>query len=68
MTAALINGPAVLAAGGEEAAHYSDGGMLASGAWLIVLVPFLAALAITLFGKRLPKHGAELAVGAVAFV
>ncbi len=67
VTAVLIRGTSVLAAAGEEAAH-SDGGVLASGAWLIVLVPFLATLAITLFGKRLPRHGAELAVGAVAFV
>jgi len=68
VTAALLAGPAILAAGGEEAVHHSDGGVLASGAWLIVLVPFVAALAITLFGKRLPRNGAELAVGAVAFV
>ncbi|NNC92431.1 MAG: NADH-quinone oxidoreductase subunit L [Acidimicrobiia bacterium] len=67
VTAALIGGVSILAAGGE-AVERSDGGMLAAGAWLIVLVPFLAALAITLFGKRMPRHGAELAVGAVAFV
>jgi len=66
VTAALL-GPAVLAAT-EGAVERSDGGVLAAGAWLIVLVPFVAALAITLFGKRLPKHGAELAVAAVGFV
>ncbi|MDH3605835.1 MAG: NADH-quinone oxidoreductase subunit L [Acidimicrobiia bacterium] len=66
VTAALL-GPAVLAAI-DGAVERSDGGVLAAGAWLIVLVPFVAALAITLFGKRLPRHGAELAVAAVGFV
>jgi NADH-quinone oxidoreductase subunit L len=67
VTAALLAGPAILATS-EGVVERSDGGVLAAGAWLIVLVPFLAALAITLFGKRLPKNGAELAVGAVGFV
>jgi len=67
VAAALLGSTSILAASGE-AVERSDGGVLAEGAWLIVLVPFLAALAITLFGKRLPKKGAELAVGAVAFV
>ena len=64
VTAALLAGPSILAAGGE-AVERSDGGTLAAGAWLIVLVPFVAALAITLFGKRLPRHGAELALSLI---
>ncbi len=67
VTAAVLSGSSILAATGE-AVERSDGGILAAGAWLIVLVPFLATLAITLFGKRLPRNGGELAVGAVAFV
>ncbi len=53
---------------GANAAAYGDGGIWARGAWLIYLVPFLAFLAIVLVGKRLPRGGAELAVGALAFV
>ena len=67
VNAALLTGPSILAAGGE-AVERSDGGALASGAWLIVLVPFIAALAITLFGKRMKYNGGELAVASVAFV
>ena len=67
VSVALLTGPTILATS-EGVVERSDGGVLAAGAWLIVLVPFIAALAITLFGKRLPRNGAELAVGAVAFV
>ncbi len=62
----MVNGISLMLA---EEGHgaFSDGGLLAEGAWLIVVVPFVATLAITLFGKRLPWKGAELALGAVGF-
>ena len=64
----MVNGIGVMLQSNVEGAHdFGDGGLLAEGAWLIVLVPFLATLAITLFGKRLPWKGAELAIGAVVF-
>ncbi|MCJ7726356.1 MAG: NADH-quinone oxidoreductase subunit L [Acidimicrobiia bacterium] len=43
-------------------------GVLADFAWLIPVVPLLAAFAIVLFGKRLPLKGWELAEGAIGFV
>lgn len=53
----------------EEAARaVTTGGWLAQGAWLIVVAPFLAFLAIIFFGKRLPREGGEIAVGTMAFV
>jgi NADH-quinone oxidoreductase subunit L len=51
-----------------HAADYSDGGLLAEWAWLLVIAPFVAFLAIVFFGKRLPRQGGEIAVGAMAFV
>jgi len=51
-----------------HAVEYGDGGFLAEWAWLLVIVPFLAFLAIIFFGKRLPREGGEIAVGAMAFV
>ena len=57
---------AILAA--EEPASYGDGGFLAEWAWLLVIAPFVAFLAIVFFGKRLPRQGGEIAVGAMAFV
>ncbi len=60
----------VLAAA-EEAEHsieYGDGGIFAEWAWLLVIVPFVAFVAIVFFGKRLPRQGGEIAVGAMAFV
>ncbi len=48
--------------------HASDGGWLAQGAWLIVVAPFLAMVAIVFFGKRMPRKGGEIAVGAMGFV
>ncbi len=44
------------------------GGFLAEWAWLIPVVPLVAAAAIVFFGKRLPYKGWELAVGALGFV
>jgi NADH-quinone oxidoreductase subunit L len=66
MVSAMV-AAAVLAAE-EGPGDFGDGGVLAAGAWLIVFIPFLATLLITLFGKRLPRQGAELAVAAVGFV
>ncbi len=57
---------AILAA--EEPVSYGDGGLLAEWAWLLVIAPFVAFLAIVFFGKRLPRQGGEIAVGAMAFV
>ncbi len=57
---------AILAA--EEPSSYGDGGFLAGWAWLLVIAPFVAFLAIVFFGKRLPRQGGEIAVGAMAFV
>ncbi len=58
-------------AAAEETGHaveYGDGGFLAEWAWLLVIAPFVAFLAIVFFGKRLPRQGGEIAVGAMAFV
>ncbi|MDH3469932.1 MAG: NADH-quinone oxidoreductase subunit L [Acidimicrobiia bacterium] len=54
---------------GEHAAlTLSDGGVLAEWAWLIVVVPLVAAFAIIFFGKQMKNKGWELAVGALGFV
>ncbi len=52
----------------EEIVHATTGGWLAEWAWLIVVVPFLAMLTIIFFGKRMPREGGEIAVGAMGFV
>ncbi len=52
----------------EEARDFSDGGVLADLAWLIPVVPLVAAGLIMLIGKRLRYQGYELAVGSLAFV
>ncbi|MDR9450900.1 MAG: proton-conducting transporter membrane subunit, partial [Acidimicrobiia bacterium] len=64
----LINFAIAAAEETGHAAEYGDGGVLAEWAWLLVIVPFLAFLAIIFFGKRLPREGGEIAVGAMAFV
>ena len=51
-----------------EAKSFSDGGVLAEYAWLIVVLPFISALAITFLGKRMPYGGAEIAVGSILFI
>ncbi len=51
-----------------EAKSFSDGGVLAQYAWLIVVLPFIAALVITFLGKRMPYGGAEIAVGSIFFI
>ncbi len=52
----------------EGAPKLVDGGVLASGAWLIMAVPLVATALIILVGKRLPLKGFELAWGSMAFV
>ena len=52
----------------EGKPEYTDGGVLAEFTWLIVVLPFLAAIFITFFGKYLPLQGAELALGTVLFI
>ena len=47
---------------------YTDGGVLAEFAWTIVVLPFLAALLITFFGKNLPLKGAEIALGTIGYI
>jgi len=54
--------------GGEALVPGIVSGPLVEWAWLIVIVPILAAFAIAFFGTRLPKKGWELAWGATAFV
>jgi NADH-quinone oxidoreductase subunit L len=54
----------------EETAHsaeFGSGGFFAEGAWLMLVVPFVAFLLIIFFGKRLKYLGAEFAIGAMAF-
>jgi len=63
--------PLLLAAedGGEHAETVlADGGVLASAAWLIPVVPMVMAFLIVFFGKRSPLKGWGMAVGAMGFV
>jgi NADH-quinone oxidoreductase subunit L len=71
MTSALTAlTPLILATAeeGEHAAEFSDGGALASFAWLIPVVPMVVAFLIVFFGKRSPLKGWGMAVGAMGFV
>jgi len=63
----LDSGPLILATD-EQTAHFSDGGLLASGAWLIPVVPMVMAFLIVFFGKRSPWRGWAMATGTMAFV
>ena len=54
--------------GGHAVEAFSDGGWVAQGAWLIPLVPMVAAFAIVFFGKRSPLQGWGIAVGTLGFV
>ena len=47
----------------EGKATYTDGGVVRI-CWIIVALPFIAALGITFF-KSLPLKGAEIALGSV---
>ena len=64
---APVFGSVVLAAEEVHAVELSTGGVLASGAWLIPLVPMVAAFVIALFGKRLPFKGWDVAIAVMAF-
>src|SRR3989304_2352681 len=66
-----MNLPTTFAIAAEETGHAAEdgaGGLAAEWAWVLGFVPFLAFLAIVFFGKRLPRQGGEIAVGAMAFV
>ena len=52
----------------EGKATYTDGGTVAEYTWLIVVLPFLAALLITFLGKYLPFKGAEIALATIGFI
>lgn len=58
--------------GGEEGAHGIEPGItdgfLVEWAWLIVVVPLVAAFVIAFFGKKMPWKGWEIAWGAIGFV
>ena len=45
-----------------------DSGPIVEWAWLIVVVPMVAAFLIMFFGKKMPWKGWEIAWGAIAFV
>jgi NADH:ubiquinone oxidoreductase subunit 5 (subunit L)/multisubunit Na+/H+ antiporter MnhA subunit len=47
---------------------YTDGGVLAEFAWVLVVLPFIAALIITFVGKSLPLKGAEIALGTIGII
>jgi len=59
---------ALLAAEESHAAEFGDGGALAAGAWLLVVVPLVAAAFIVFFGKRLARKGWEVAWASMGFV
>ncbi len=63
---APLAGSVVLAAEEAHAVELSTGGWLAAGAWLIPLVPLVAAFVIALFGKRLPYKGWDVAIVVMA--
>src|SRR5210317_1169178 len=47
---------------------YTDGGAVAEYTWIIVVLPFVAALLITFLGKYLPLKGAEIALITIGFI
>ncbi len=53
--------------GGHAAEALSDGGLLASMAWLIPVVPMVAAFAIVFYGKRMPYKGWDIAIAVMGF-
>ncbi|HKX74181.1 MAG TPA: hypothetical protein VJR05_02225, partial [Acidimicrobiia bacterium] len=57
---------ALVASVAEEGHNLSDGGALAQYAGILLVLPFLAMLACFFFGRRMPRHGAEFAIGAMA--
>ena len=62
----MVNFTSTIFAEGELI--YTDGGLLAQYAWLLVLLPFVAALIITFMGKYLPLKGAEEAVATIGLI
>lgn len=50
----------------EEAPELSAGGFFAETAWIMLVLPFVAFLAIILFGKEMKREGGEIAVGFMA--
>ena len=62
----LASAPMILAAESDgHAPELSAGGFFAETAWIMLVLPFVAFLAIVLVGKRLKGQGSELAVGAM---
>ena len=62
----MVNFTSTIFAEGELI--YTDGGILAQYAWLLVLLPFVAALIITFMGKYLPLKGAEVALATIGLI
>ena len=58
----------VILATEAPAGGFGKGGILASGAWLIPVVPMVMAFLIVFFGKRSPWKGWAMATGTMAFV
>ena len=69
----------VLLAAGEEGSQATEGGYgtlvpgitsgpLVEWAWLIIVVPLIAAFVIAFWGKKLPMQGWEVAWGSMGFV
>ena len=57
---------ALVASVAEEGHHLSDGGALAHYAGILLILPFIAMLLCFFFGRRMPRQGAEFAIGAMA--
>ena len=62
----MVNFTSTIFAEGELI--YTDGGLLAQYAWLLVLLPFVAALIITFMGQYLPLKGAEVALATIGLI
>ena len=62
----MVNFKPIVFAEGELV--YTDGGILAEYAWLLVVLPFVAALVITFTGKYLPLKGAEVALTTIGVI
>ncbi|HXV71947.1 MAG TPA: NADH-quinone oxidoreductase subunit L, partial [Acidimicrobiia bacterium] len=52
--------------GGEHVIEAGTGGFWGDTAWIMLVSPFIAFLAILAFGKRLKNQGGEIAVGMLA--
>ncbi len=67
MTHLLTTANSLILAAESGAKELSDGGTLASWAWLIPVVPMVAAFAIVFFGKRMPYKGWDIAIAVMGF-